>query len=186
MTKQEVKKRTLALIEELNPESEFLTDDPDIQAKIHGVMDQVQYELARMKKIPRYLEMNVTAGDLVDLEMIGQKLGRKVYQLGQVQGVSYVHKASGTVLKMLESGVAEINCFIYPEHITEETPEEQELELSEDALGIMPYGVAADLLKSDASAGYGRDYAQRFEGMLGRLDPRYTTGSIRVEGGWDI
>lgn len=186
MTKQEVKKRTLALIEELNPESEYLTDDPDIQAKIDGVMDQVQFELARMKKIPEYIEMEVQAGQVLSLQNISEEVGKKVYQLGDVRGVAHQYRANGTVLKIMETGVAEISCYVYPAHINEEMADGQELDLSEDAQGLMPYGVAADLLKSDVSAGYGRDYAQRFESMLQRLDPRYATGSIRVEGGWDI
>ena len=61
-----------------------------------------------------------------------------------------------------------------------------EFELSADALEIMPYGVAADLLKSDVSNNYGQIYSQRYESMLQRLDPRYSMGSIYIEGGLDI
>ena len=35
ITLKEEKEKTLALIEELNPDSPFLTDDPDIAAKIN-------------------------------------------------------------------------------------------------------------------------------------------------------
>ena len=37
MTLQEMKRKVLALIEELNPNSDLLTDDPDIAAKINAV-----------------------------------------------------------------------------------------------------------------------------------------------------
>ena len=47
----------------------------------------------------------------------------------------------------------------------------------------MPYGVAADILKSDVSNGYGQIYAQRYETMLQRLDPRHSTGLIYIDGG---
>ena len=40
MTLKEMKKKVLALIEELNPLSEYLTDDPDIQAKINDVINR--------------------------------------------------------------------------------------------------------------------------------------------------
>jgi hypothetical protein len=53
-------------------------------------------------------------------------------------------------------------------------------------LEIMPYGIAADLLKSDVSAQYGSIYATRYESMLSRLDPRYQMDSITFEGGYDI
>jgi hypothetical protein len=50
----------------------------------------------------------------------------------------------------------------------------------------MPYGIAGDLLKSDVSAEYGAIYANRYEAMLQRLDPRYQIGAFTVEGGVNI
>lgn len=179
-------KKTLALIEELNPDSQYLTDDPDIRAKIRYVVNQVQFELARMKKIPAYVEMAVRAGDVLRLADIAEQCGREVYQLGTVCGVRFSPKAGGTVLKIGETGTAQIDCFVYPAPITAGSPDSQELDLSADALEILPYGVAADLLKSDVSAEYGSIYAKRYETMLQRLDPRYAMASIFIEGGVEI
>ena len=182
----EMKKKTLSLIEEMNPDSEYLTDDVDLAAKFNHVANQVQFELARFKKIPRYCEIAVAVGDTVTFADIGAVVGREVYQCGTVCGVKYVPKAGGTVLKILTGGVAEIDCFVYPERITDEMGDSYEFELSDDVLEIMPYGIAADLLKSDVSAEYGNVYASRYETMLQRLDPRYAMGSITFEGGVDI
>lgn len=183
MTLLEMKKKVLGMIEEVNPDSELLTDDPDIAAKINDVTNQIMYELARMKKIPKYVEMPVSAGDLVTFENIGDAVGYEVYQLGTVNGVNYVPKANGTILKIVESGTAEIDCFVYPERITDKTKNSYEFELSPDALEIMPYGIAGDLLKSDVSSEYGSIYSTRYESMLQRLDPRYQMTSIYIEGG---
>lgn len=183
MTLLEMKKKVLGMIEEINPDSELLTDDPDIATKINDVINQIMFELARMKKIPKYVEMEVSAGDLVTLENIGDAVGYEVYQLGTINGVNYVPKANGTILKIMESGTAEIDCFVYPERITEKTNNSYEFELSPDALEIMPYGIAGDLLKSDVSSEYGAIYANRYESMLQRLDPRYQMSSIYIEGG---
>jgi hypothetical protein len=90
------------------------------------------------------------------------------------------------VLKILEDGIAEIDCFVYPERITEATKDTYEFELSPDALEIMPYGIAADLLKSDISSEYGTIYATRYEAMLNRLDPRYHMGSVYIDSGVNI
>lgn len=183
MTLLEMKKKVLGLIEEVNPESALLTDDPDIATKINDVINQILYELARMKKIPKYVEMDVNEGDMLTFEDIGTAVGYDVYQLGTVCGVDYRSKAGGTILKIMADGVAEIDCFVYPERITEKTTGSYEFELSADALEIMPYGVAADLLKSDVSTEYGSIYAARYESMLQRLDPRYQMTSIYIEGG---
>lgn len=187
MTLLEMKKKVLGLIEELNPLSEFLTDDIDIQAKINEVINQINYELARFKKIPKYIEMEVSEGDLVDFADIEKEVGNEVYQVDVVYGVRYVPRANGTVLKFLESGRAEINCFVYPERITETTKDKAyEFELSQDALEIMPYGVASDLLKSDVSTEYGAVYASRYQEMIQRLDSRYNMGSIYIDGGVEV
>lgn len=187
MTLYEMKKKVLGLIEELNPNSELLTDDPDISAKLNEVINQAMYELARHKKIPKYVEMEVAEGDLITFEDIEKACGYEVYQLGTICGIAYVPKASGTVLKILEGGTAEIDCFVYPERITEKTKDKAyEFEISVDALEIMPYGVAGDLLKSDVSAEYGTVYSTRYESLKQLLDSRYQMASIYIEGGTDV
>ena len=183
MTKKELKLQTLALIEEVNPDSEFLTDDPDIAAKIDYVINMVMFELCRMKKIGKYVEMPVEKGNLVTFEDIGNAVGYEVYQLGTVCGVNHTYKANGTVLKILESGTLEVDCFVYPERITEKTKDSYEFELSQDVLEIMPYGIAADLLKSDVSAEYGNVYATRYEALKQMLDPRNHMTSVYIDGG---
>lgn len=187
MTLQEAKKKVLGMIEELNPDSELLTDDPDIAAKQNEVFNQVMFELARIKKIPKYVELEVGEGDLIEFADIEKKCGYEIYQIALVTGINCAYRAQGTVIKALESGTAEIDCFVYPERITEKTKDKAyEFELSPDVLEILPYGVAADLLKSDVSAEYGSVYATRYEQMLSRLDPRYQMNFIYIEGGVSI
>lgn len=186
MTLQEMKQKVLSMIEELNPLSEYLTDDPDISAKINEVINQILFEMARFKKIPKYVEIHVSAGDVLEFDDIEKASGYEVYQLDLVCGVRYVPKASGTVLKMLESGTAEICFFAYPERITSKTKGSYEFELSNDALEVMPYGIAGDLLKSDVSTDYGNVYSARYQEMLQRLDHRYQMPTMYIEGGIDV
>lgn len=181
-----MKNKVLRLIEEANPNNENLTDDPDIAMKINDVINQILYELARFKKIPRYAEMEVKKGDLIDFTALEGAVGSEIYQLANVKGVNFEYKADGTVIKVLEDGVAEIECYIYPERIDDNTKKNYEFELSNDALEIMPYGVAADLLKSDVSTEYGAIYANRYESMISRLDSRYSMPNITFQGGVTI
>lgn len=186
MTLGEMKKKVLGMIEELNPESELLTDDPDIATKINGVINQVMYELARFKKIPDYVEMQVQDGDTVRFEDIAEQSGYKVYQLDVVRGAAHELKAQGTIIKVKETGTLEVEYFRYPKLITDKTKDSYKFELSADALEVMPYGVAADLLKSDVSNEYGEVYESRYIEMKQNLDPRYSTGYVSIEGGFDI
>lgn len=183
MTLNELDKKVLRLIEEYDPNHPMLTADPDISAKQHDVTNQVMFELVRMKKIPKYVEIPVKTGDLIDFAAIEKECGYEIYQVSLVGGVKCAPKANGTVYKVLEDGVAEIEVFVYPERITDTTKGTYEFELSPDVLEIMPYGIAGDLLKSDVSAQYGNIYSVRYESMLQRLDPRHSMPGIYIEGG---
>jgi hypothetical protein len=179
----EMKKKVLGLIEELNPDSELLTDDPDIATKHNDVINQVMFELCRLKKLPGYVEIPVKKGDLLDFAKI-EKFGKyEVYQISIVRGVDCDYKAQGTIVKILGDGIAEVEFFKYPERITAKTKDSYEFELTNDVLEIMPYGIAGDLLKSDISTDYGRIYSNRYEEMKRLLDPRYMMGSVYIEGG---
>ena len=186
MTLKEMKQKVLGLIEELNPLSELLTDDPDIATKINDVINQIMFEMARFKKIPKYVEIPVSEGDILRFEDIEKACGYEIYQIDIICGVRNIPKANGTVYKMMQTGTAEIDCFVYPERITSKTKDSYEFELSADVLEIMPYGIAGDLLKSDVSAEYGNIYSTRYESMFQRLDHRYQMPSIYIEGGVDV
>lgn len=183
MTLNEMKKKVLGLIEELNPNNKVLTDDPDIATKINDVTNQIMFELARLKKIPKYVEIEVKDDERVTFADIEKACGYEVFQIAVVSGVNYIQRANGTVFKVQENGTMEIDCYVYPERITDKTKDNYEFELSSDALEIMPYGIAADLLKSDVSAEYGNIYATRYESMKQMLDPRYNMPSITIKGG---
>lgn len=183
MNLTEMKKKVLGMIEELDIDKTSLTSDQDIETKLNDTINQVMFELARMKKIPDYVEIEVQEGDLVRFEDIATASGYEVYQIDKVRGVDFEYKANGTIIKALKSGTLEIDYFKYPERITEKTNGSYEFELSQDALEILPYGVAGDLLKTDVSTNYGHIFSERYETMLSRLDPRYTMGTFTVEGG---
>ena len=186
MNLKEMKLKALRLIEEVSPDNPNLTEDPDLAAKHNDVINQVMYELARIKKIFKYVEMEVSEGDIVDIADIAKECGYEVFQVILFGGVNNTPKAGGTVFKVLESGTAEIDVAVYPERITASTKDSYEFEVSEDVLEIMPYGIAADLLKSDVSTEYGSIYATRYESMKQMLDPRNHMTSIYFDGGVNI
>ena len=187
MTLKELKQKVLVLIEEYAPgeDGKKLTADDDIDNKMNDVINQIMYELCRMKKLPKYIEMYVKAGELIDFAKLESECGYEIYQIGVVSGVDYEPRAEGTILKVLESGTAEIDVFVYPEAITSKTKDTYEFELTPDVLEIMPYGVAADLLATDVSSNY-QEFRLRYETMLTRLDPRNHMPTISIVGGINI
>ena len=177
MTLTEMKKQVLSLIEEINNDSDLLTDDPDISNKINYVINQIQNELSRIKKIPARETIIVKKDQMEDLN----DLVDNFYQLNIIKGVK--HNLYQNTVEFQEDGSAEVFYFKYPKQIVENTDGNYKFELSIDALQIMPYGVAGDLLKSDISANYGQVYSNRYSELKQQLDPRYHTGSIYVDDG---
>ena len=183
MTLKELKENVLKMIEEISSVADTYTDDPDIDAKLNTVINQVMYELARMKKIPEISTLEVDEGDILNFNDVLDNF----YQLDHVKYVNSKNEEIdvnlfGTTIECTETGTIYAYYYKYPTRITDNTDDTKyKFELSSDALEVLPYGVAADLLKSDVSANYGQIYANRYETMLQRLDPRYGTGMIFID-----
>ena len=189
MTLGDLKKKTLALIEEINPEATGLTDDPDIEAKLPYVINQILHELARFKKIPAYEEIEVEKDDILDLSTLGRANSTDTrnifYQLDIIRNIEYEY-LDNLHVRFLEDGTALIKYFRYPVNIDLDTADSTILDLSDDALEIAPYGIAADVLKADVSNQYGAIYANRYREMIQSLDSRYSMGSVEFDGGLEI
>lgn len=192
MTLGDLKKKTLALIEEINPEATGLTDDPDIEAKLPYVINQILHELARFKKIPAYEEIEVEEGDILDLTTLGRDEDAEepdtrniFYQLDIIRNVEYEY-LDNLHVRFLEDGTALVKYFRYPVNIDMDSDDTTILDLSDDALEIAPYGIAADVLKADVSNQYGTIYANRYREMIQSLDSRYSMGSVEFDGGLEI
>lgn len=177
MTLKEMKLRVLSLIEEINPDSEYLTDDIDIQEKINYVIDIKNHELARIKRISAVDTINVKKDGEIDLY---EELDN-FYKLGSIKGVSY--DLFNNIVTFNEEGKAKIYYYKYPKMINADTSDTYKFENSTDVLEIMPLGIAADLLKSDVSAQYGKVYQDAYTNALNMLDTRVTEGQIEFVGG---
>lgn len=180
MTLEEMKHKVYSLIEEYSEDNEDLTEDEDLAGKINFVINQIQNELSRFKKIPKFVQRTVSEGDVI----FNKDIDKDIYQLDLIRGVEYDVKNDRIVFN--EDGTADIYYFKYPKKIDSETDDNYKFEISDDLLEIMPYGVAADLLKSDVSSQYGAVYAARYRELLQALDPRYGTGAIEITGGINV
>jgi len=180
MTLEEFKIKVYTLIEEYSENAEDMTEDEDIAAKMNSVVNQVQNEIARFKKINGYTTIDVEKGQEMTLKDIDEQL----YQLQLIRGVNT--EIIGDRVIFDEDGTAKVYYYKYPTQITQDTDDSYEFELDTDALEVMVYGVAADLLKSDVSSNYGKIYADRYREMKQELDPRKSMGMIYIEGGTEV
>lgn len=197
MTLKEQKYKILSLIEEVNPKSEYLTDDPDISAKINSVINQIQNELARLKKIPAKYEYDTIENKTLLINDIPNcyqlnKLTTSKYELVGDMEIKFDDDVEEKVTIYYYKYPSLINVIITANENESEAEaskridEEYEFELAQEVLEIMPYGVAADLLKNDMISNYGKYYYERYNEMKQMIDPRQTSGIIIAEGGIDI
>jgi len=178
MSLEEMKAKIYKLIEEYAEDEDDLTEDEDYAAKINDCINQIQNEMARIKKIPEHTTMDVTEGQVMKFTDIASDM----YQLSTIKDVKY--EVDLDMVTFLEDGTARVFYYKYPKRITEDTEDDAyKFEQSQDVLEIIPYGVAADMLKSDVSSQYGAVYANRYKEMLERLDPRYATQEVYIDGG---
>lgn len=196
MTLKEQKKKILSLIEEYNPQSEYLTDDPDIQNKINSVINQIQMELMIYKKISAKTTITIPDNKIIEISKIPN-----CYQIYMIPNVKYEIYLNDIIFDKEATGEVIIYYYklpnLIPENIElldEETEtqaikridETYTFDLSDVLLEIMPYGVAADLLKNDMISGYGRYYYERYNELKQTIDSRTSIASITIEGGLDI
>lgn len=167
MTLLELKKQTMALIEELKgtiaepgeEEQSVVTDDPDILAKLNYVINNIQFELAQIKRISDKYTFTYTDSYEFDLP-------DDFYQVDRINCDYYIY-GNKIVLDTEEASI-DMYYFKYPTVIDDSTADDFDLELTPDCLNAMPYGVASDILKSDVSVDY-TVYANRYSELKNGL-----------------
>lgn len=167
MTLLELKKQTMALIEELKGTitapaegaQSVVTDDPDILAKLNYVINQIQFELAQIKRIGA--KKTFTYEDSYEFD-----LPDDFYQVDKINCDYYIYGSK--IVLDTEEATMDMYYYKYPTVIDNDTDDEFELELTQDCLNAMPYGVASDILKSDVSVDY-TVYANRYSELKNGL-----------------
>lgn len=194
MTAREIKIKTFGLIEELYPELNGLADDEDILKKINGIINSVVFELSRIKKIPTKYQYKVSK----DTAKLALKDIPDFYQLIKIPSINYELIGDyeiGFILNGLDEEMIDIYYYKLPAKMkiefgknedSDEYDKTFEFDLSEDALEIAPYGIAADILKNDMITNYGKYFNERYQTLKNELDTRITNSTAIIDGGLDI
>lgn len=198
MTAREMKIKVFSLIEEYYPDQTLLADDQDVQYKINGAINQIQMDLMKYKKIPAKSKKTIKKDNPVLL----LNSITNFYQLNTIPNVEYEVVGDYEIKFNIEEDTdVEIYYYKLPElmdlefqasgsktaeQVSAEYDESFDLEIATDLQEIMPYGVAADLLKQDMISSYGKYFYERYLEMKNMIDSRKTTSTATVTGGVDI
>ena len=198
MTAREMKIKVFSLIEEYYPDQTLLADDQDVQYKINGAINQIQMDLMKYKKIPaKYKKTIKKDSPTLLIDSIPN-----FYQLNTVPNVEYEVVGDYEIKFNIEKDTdVEIYYYKLPElmdlefqasgsktaeQVSAEYDESFDLEIATELQEIMPYGIAADLLKQDMISSYGKYFYERYLEMKNMIDSRKTTSTATVTGGVDI
>jgi len=198
-----MKIKAFSLIEEYYPDKKNLADDEDVLNKINSVVNTIQLDLMPYKKIPAKTTIKVTKDkNTMLLSSIDD-----LYQINKIVGCEYQLLADYEIifdvsnLNASDTINVDIYYYKYPElcdlefeatetqskeEVIAEYDESYEFELDKDVLEVMPYGIAADLLKMDMISNYGKYFYERYTEMKRSLDSRKTGGIVSIVGGADI
>ncbi len=197
MTLKEMKIKTFSLIEEYYPEKTDLAEDSDVLNKINGVVNSIQLDLMKYRKLNASYEVTITINDSKTINL--KELIDDLYQLDKLrfkENIEYEMPNDDTIILPEDYvGTFTIYYYKYPtlveisfdsekERLDED--EDYEFELDPDILEIMPYGIAADLLKMDMISSYGRYFDERYRELKNTIDPRKSNSSIMICGGIDV
>ena len=193
MTLREMKIKVFSLIEEYYPNLKEMAEDEDVLNKINGVINQIQLDLMPYRKLTANATIEVAQDDDKTINL--KDYIEDMYQLNKIvfnDAVSYDMPDDDTIILPEDyEGEFTIYYYKYPELVelepsTENYDNTYEFELDNILLEIMPYGVAADLLKMDMISNYGRYFYERYLEMKNRIDSRKSNGIIAFEGGIDV
>lgn len=197
MTLKEMKVKTFSLIEEYYPDLEGLAEDEDVLNKINGVVNQIQMDLMRFRKINasksilinkednKIINLKDSINDMYQLNKIILN-DNAIYNMINDETVQIPEDYSGTMMVYYYKIPKLVKVLFEDEDEKNIEDETFEFELDQVLLEIMPYGIAADLLKMDMISGYGRHFYERYLEMRNNIDPRRTSGVVRIEGGYNV
>lgn len=206
MTLKEMKIKVFSLIEEYYPELSGLAEDEDVLNKINGVVNSIQLDLMKYRKLPA--KTTITIDDENENIITLSESISDIYQLNKIflrpssdSGILDPHHEYNLIdddtLEVDPSFRGNVEIYYYKlPNICQLTFENSTARDAYDAsftfdldlplLEVMPYGIARDLLRLDMISGYGSYFEKTYNELKMQLDGRRTRGFISIVGGEDI
>lgn len=197
MTLKEMKIKTFSLIEEYYPAAKGMAEDEDVLNKINGVVNQIQMDLMKYRNIETSSEVEIEEDDDKIITLSDHIDG--IYQIKSIhfnEVIDYEMPNDNTLILPNDFvGTFTIYYSKYPKLVKtifsndDDRQKEDDtfnFELDSILLEIMPYGIAADLLKMDMISNYGKYFYERYLEMKQSIDSRRSKGIVQISGGVDI
>ena len=205
MTLNDMKIKVFSLIEEYYPDAAHLAEDEDVLYKINGIINSIQLDLMKYRKINANTEIDIKEND-EKLITISDEI-KDIYQINKIILVpdKEVNRNMSTDFSMIDEdnielpedfvGTVKIYYYKYPKlaKVSYDEDEDQDeydnnfkFDIDPMLLEVMPYGVARDVLRLDMISVYGTYFERTYNELKQGLDGRKSAGIINIYGGDDI
>ena len=202
MTLKEMKIKVFSLIEEYYPELSGLAEDEDVLNKINGVVNSIQTDLMKYRKIPanqtitidaeneNVITLSKTITDIYQTNKIILKptleTMNKDYEFIDDDTLEVDPGFRGDVIVYYYKIPAQCQLTFNSDAERDAYDEEFKFDIDTPLLEIMPYGIARDLLRLDMISSYGSYFERTYNELKLQIDSRRTKGMISFVGGIDI
>ena len=202
MTLKDMKIKVFSLIEEYYPELSGLAEDEDVKNKINGVVNSIQTDLMKYRKLPanqtitidesdeNVITLSETISDIYQLNKIvlnPESVGMSVeYELVDDDTLEVDPDFRGTIQVYYYKIPAQCQLTFDSDAQRDAYDESFEFDIDTPLLEIMPYGIARDLLRLDMISSYGSYFERTYNELKSQIDPRRTKGIVSFVGGIDI
>lgn len=202
MTLKEIKIKVFSLIEEYYPELSGLAEDEDVLNKINGVVNSIQTDLMKYRKIPanqtitidaeneNVITLSKTITDIYQTNKIILKptleTMNKDYEFIDDDTLEVDPGFRGDIIVYYYKIPAQCQLTFNSDAERDAYDEEFKFDIDTPLLEIMPYGIARDLLRLDMISSYGSYFERTYNELKSQIDSRRTKGMISFVGGIDI
>lgn len=144
--------------------------------KINSYFDLGQKRVAATTDfIERIKEITVEEPTVIDLEQMEERF----YKLRKVEGENEYEKQDQTHLR-LQKGTYRLFYNVYPQTITNRTPDSYEFEISEIGQTALPYFVAAQVSIAEHDLRFHEVYNEEFANLLVNIDAARREGRMKI------
>jgi len=189
MTILDVKKQFLSLIDEYAPETIKFTEDEDADIKFKTLLGIAYQAMANKKPICKTKNLNheyTGENKYKEYSLPTMKQLRGIIVQDEnnklVSGDYYFVGEKKIFINQNSNATYTVEYFADPEIINDETDDEFEFEIAQDAQFFLAYKVADDILKTDPSANYSA-FSNEYQRLLQDFDTRTKWIMVEIEEG---
>lgn len=184
MKLKELKESILTLLEEYSDTDLAVSDDEDVNKKLIPAINRSQREVSLTKPLNKSKILDIEGSDNNDYSLYtisNNALSINTITVLKGEGIDYYFVDKRLYVKNNFTGRIRVDYTAFPMALTTSTPDDYEMELSEDGCILLSYYVAGDILRADVSGDY-QAFELKADKVVQKINPTVdkTIGTVET------